>query len=163
MVTTQKNELKSQVDGIQTEQDNMEDLEASLARLHEVQDDLKGMLRTLARQVESIQGGAHSGLPQSENSASPVMDVGYLKSKVTRLMEGMEHCIRSLDREAHPIYIDMILPNQFRRLTSVMDLAIAFPHRKVLQLWTERGLPSAWGESWRCWISIETSNHQFSC
>ena len=79
MVTTQ---LKSQVDGVQTEQhiwirlahtlreqnQHSEDLEASNARLHKAQENLKGMLRTLARQVESLQGGAHSGLPQPENS-----------------------------------------------------------------------------------------------
>ena len=86
MVTTQ---LKYQVDGIQTKPENLgvrlahisgeqkqqaEDLEASRTRLHEAQEDLKGMLRDLARQVESFQGGAHSGSQQPENSASVIMD-----------------------------------------------------------------------------------------
>ena len=103
MVSTQ---LKSQVDGIQPEQDNIgirlaylsqehnqrtEDMEASNTRLFEAQENFKGMLRTLARQVESLQGGAHSGLPQSENSAPVVMAVEDLKSKVTCLMEEVEH------------------------------------------------------------------------
>ena len=74
-----------------------EDLEASHARLHDAQEDLKGILRTLARQVESLQGGAHSRLPQTENSASVVMDVDDLKNKVARLMERVEHSVRGLD------------------------------------------------------------------
>ena len=71
-----------------------EDMKASNARLHEAQEDFKGMLRTLARQVESFQGG---GLPQSEISASAVVDVDDLKNKVTRLMEQVEHHTRSVN------------------------------------------------------------------
>ena len=41
---------------------------------------LKGMLRNLARQVESLQGGAHSGSQQPENSASVITHVDDLKT-----------------------------------------------------------------------------------
>ena len=74
-----------------------EDLEASHARLYDAQGDFKGLLRTLARQVESLHGGAHSGSPQPESSASVVMGVDDLKTKVTHPVERVEHCTRGLD------------------------------------------------------------------
>ena len=42
-----------------TQEDNQysSDMGNSTARLHEAQEDLTGMLRTLARQVENLQGG----------------------------------------------------------------------------------------------------------
>ena len=57
----------------------------SAVRLHEPQEDFEGMVRTLARQVENLQGGTHPGSSQPENSTSIVMDVEDLKSKTTRL------------------------------------------------------------------------------
>ena len=100
------------MDSLQTEQDNMgvrltqlsqdhdqysNDMGTPAARLHDAQEDLKGMLRTLARQVENFQGRTHPGSSQTETSASVVMDVEDLKSKGTRLIEQVDQRNRHLN------------------------------------------------------------------
>ena len=65
----------------------------SAARLHNAQEVLKGMLRTLARLVENLQGGSS----QTGTSASVVVDVEDLKTKATRLIEPVDQHNRHLN------------------------------------------------------------------
>ena len=55
------------------------------------------MVKTLARQVELLQGGTHRGSPQPGNSASLVMNVEDMKSKTTRLIEHIDQHDRQLN------------------------------------------------------------------
>ena len=48
------------------------------------------MFRTLAQQVEALQGGTTPGSVPPENAATTVMDVEDLKNKVTRLIEQVD-------------------------------------------------------------------------
>ena len=75
----------------------LNDMGNSAARFHDAQEDLKGMLRTLARQLENLQGGTHPGSPQTETPVSVVMDVENLKSKATRLIEQVDQHNRHLN------------------------------------------------------------------
>ena len=102
LVNTQ---LMPKMDGIQAEQDNMgvrltqlsqeheqrsHDMGTSAAKLHDLQEDVERMVRTLARQVENLQGGTHPGSSKLENSASIVMDVEDLKGKTAPLNEHVD-------------------------------------------------------------------------
>ena len=104
-------QLKHQLDGIQAEQINMEvrltqpsqeheqhsnDMGTSMARPHDAQEDLDGMVKTLARQVKDLQGETHPGSPQPENSASLVTNVEDLKSKTAHLIEHVDQHDRQL-------------------------------------------------------------------
>ena len=119
LVNTQ---LVPEVDGLKTEQDNMGDQYSndtgnSAVRLHETQEDLKGMLRTLAQQVENLQGGTHPESSQPENAASIVMDVEDLKSKATRLIEQVDQHNRHLNTLA--LWLERIQFQDVQKMTTV--------------------------------------------
>ena len=95
------------MDSLKAEQDNMgvpltqltqehdqysNDMGNSAARLYEAQEDLKGMLRTLAQQVEKLQGGTHPGSlqPDSTTPIVMIMNVEDLKRKATRFIESID-------------------------------------------------------------------------
>ena len=100
------------MDSLKTEQDNTgvqltqltqehnqysTDMGNSDARLYEAQEDLAGMLRTLAQQVETLQGGTTPGSAQFTSTAPLVMDVEDLKRKATRFIEAIDQNKRAID------------------------------------------------------------------
>ena len=68
----------------------------SAARLFDAQDDLREMIRTLAQQVETLQGGTTPGSAQPENAATMTVGVADLKNQVMRLIERVDQHHRDL-------------------------------------------------------------------